>query len=422
MHHADYLGETVYIESQLDSALPRAEAVKKLKKAAEKGAYSCRNCRRLLLVRDGQRGLYFAHNKNETCELQQSRITYDRQTARESKKHSVIREFVHDVLKGQEKLRPDLKVEMGYIAKAGERWAHLPDLVVRYRDREMAISILTNVDRRRDRRLVQTLKKRQQFFKDQGMETLWFIDEGEQSIDPENRVIYLWESELDLSSKTDQDQQWDELLEYLSGVDNAETIFRMFGYRHAGEFPPPLDTRSLYYVHSTDEGIFFSVHRFLPDQRQMPFQAFALNDGYRMGIDTALSFETNLALHHPIREAEDKERFKTLFLEHAEAWTTKMQAKQSRPEQQVETAIVATKSAAAREWKPREALPARMRYNELEDFVWDRFNMTQQQQLRLWHEYVMRRGLKRFERLWELAETVDTFTDFEALLKQEPRH
>ncbi|PLT43533.1 histidyl-tRNA synthetase [Paenibacillus pasadenensis] len=442
MHHADYLGETVYIESQLDSRLPRAEAVKRLKKAAEKGAYSCRGCKRLLLVRDGQRGLYFAHNKNEACELQQSRTTYDRQTARESKNHSVIREFVHDVLKGQEKLRPGLQVEMGYIAKAGERWAHLPDLVVRFLDREMAISILTNVDRSGDRRLARKLKNRQQFFQEKGLETLWFIDEGEQVVDLEKRVMYLWESELDLSSKTIQDQQWDELLQDLSGEVSTETVFKIFGYRHAAALPPLLETRSLYYVHSTSEGIFFSVHRFLPDQRQVPFKAFALMEPYRMGIDTALSFDTNLALHHPAREAAEMERFKMQFLECAEAWTAWTKANLTQPAMAPADPPQSPNSTEARFARPKlssvSPIPnsviearmlaasagarAAMSYEELQTGLRDRFGMTQPQQMRLWSHFVLRRGLKRYERLWHLAETVETFADFEALLQQEPRH
>ncbi|MBD3922984.1 competence protein CoiA [Paenibacillus sp. PR3] len=433
MHHAVYQSAIIYIEDRLDTSLPRKQAVERLRKAANKGAYSCPECHRLLRVRDGERGLFFAHNPGEACELQESNATYSHQTKREAQHHSVLREMIHEVLKNQEKIRPSLSVEFGYIAKAGQKWSHLPDIVMSHKGVETAISVLTNVDRMKDQKLVKKLRERNAYFKNKGLDTLWFIDVQEQVIDEKTRAIYLWESELDLSSKTPQDEAWDKLLLDLS--EDTNQLFSVMSYLSPSPFLPSIDTRSLFYIHSMSESIEFSVHRFIADQKIAPFQAFAVNEGYRMNISTALSLQENLALHHEEQEAKEHEHFRALYEKRLQMWKAEQEFLQAAAQAAAEAETIARAEAHARYEAELQVIYEKARneqiaygtskpmsYNGLKELLKVHLKMTQPEQMLLWTTYVGRQGLINFDRLWELAQQVTSFSAFEELLRKEPRH
>ena len=131
MDVAMYEGELFNLTAELgrheESA--RKRVLEKYKKAAEKKAMTCPYCQEQLLLRAGEvRDAHFAHLSGQTCQESNAYDTYTKQLARESPKHTVMKEIIYNELKGQERLRPDLKVEYGYKEKAKERWSQYPDI------------------------------------------------------------------------------------------------------------------------------------------------------------------------------------------------------------------------------------------------------------------------------------------------------
>lgn len=149
---------------------------------------------------------------------------------------------------------------------------------------EIAITILTNVTANKDEKLVKQIRERNCYYKNKGMQTIWFVENAEMSIDINHQVIHLWEAELDIAIKTKEDLEWENVLNHLP---IEESLFKLFDYHHR-KTPEKFDVRSLYYVHSTETEIVFTVHRFIVDQMEYPFRAFALNEGYQMSMSKAL--------------------------------------------------------------------------------------------------------------------------------------
>jgi len=434
MYHAIYEGKLFNIEDQINNSSDRKQEIAWLKKRADKGAYTCPHCGASLIVKAGDiRGIFFSHTSGDACELNESYNTYKNQTARESKQHSIMREIVHEVLKNQEKVKTDLHVDFGYIAKASEKWIHYPDIILKNREDELAISILTNVDRARDSKLTKQIKKRNQYYKDKGLQTIWFIEEQELSLDWDNHVIHLWESEIDLSIKTAEDTQWDEFVNGLNN--NLPELFDIFGYWRKNS-DTSLDTRSLYYIHSTQEGIDFSVHRFIIDEMHFPYRAFALTKGYRMSISTALSFNEKLALSDELHESNDRETFRQKYNLMKSSWDEKNETRHQSQET-FHTApssfyfvdgeihrfnnehIDSAKQQTASSYSQSTSIPVKkMDYTELKKRLIAKLGMTQKQQLRLWHQYVLRGRLKDFDQMWLVAEHLETFEQFEEALNE----
>jgi hypothetical protein len=416
MYHAIYEGKLFNIEHHLQSvSIYRSKEIDNLKKRADKGAFSCPHCNEGLIVKAGDiRGVFLSPSSGKSCLLTESSETYKNQVKRESKNHSVIREIVHEVLKNQEKIRPELQVDYGYIAKAKEKWSHFPDIVLQNRENELAISILTNVDRSRDVKLAKQIKKRNQYYIAKGLQTLWLIEEQELSLDIENYVIHLWESEIDLAVKTSEDTNWDA---FLSGLTSqASDIFDTFKYWSKNKYVA-LDSRSLYYVYSTQEGIDFSVHRFVIDETQFPFRAFALNKGYRMSISTALSFNEKLALSDPEQEAIDQKSFREEFFrrkQEKEIATQKTYQDEIISSQEVQSATTSTGNVK----RTAPISSSKMSYMDLTNKLRQKLRMTQQEQLKLWHGFVLKHGIKQFDEIWLLAEQLDTFEQLEKALQE----
>ncbi|WP_176462619.1 competence protein CoiA family protein [Paenibacillus odorifer] len=280
--------------------------IDKYRKAAEKKAMICPFCHEELRLRAGEiRDIHFAHLKGKSCQGAEAYDTYHNQTKRENKKHSVIKEIIYNELKGQELIRPDLKVEYGYKEKAEEKWKHYPDIYLNKNGREFAVSVITNVHEIGDDKIVKTINKRNKYFKEKGLESIWFVEDRELADDYEHRVLHLWEAEYGLAIKTEEDYIWDKLLKELSEEFPGQNIPSLFGYRAHGIMNR--DVRSLYYVHSIGDEITFSVYRLILDQMQSPFRGFALTEGYRMNISQALIVRDEILLSD--KEQEDKNRF-----------------------------------------------------------------------------------------------------------------
>jgi hypothetical protein len=316
MDIAKYLGEdfnlTKYISQSTESDNDRT--IEKVKRMAEKGAMTCPFCFERLIVRAGElRDIHFAHRKGKSCVLSEAHDTYQNQTKYESQKHSIIKEAVFNELKSQEKIKPDLHVEYGHIEKASEKWKYYPDIYLKKSGKEFAISVITRVYSVGDEKLVKSIKKRNKYFKEKGLNVIWFVEDRELADDLEKRVIHLWEAECELAIKTDQDIQWDLLLLKLNTIGPKHSIFDVFGYKR--NIDPSIDVKSIYYVHSVGDEITFSVYRLILDEKLSPYKAFAVNSGYRVSMSDALVIRENIILSDAQKDDEDRRVFEELYNE-----------------------------------------------------------------------------------------------------------
>ncbi|ASA20083.1 competence protein CoiA family protein [Paenibacillus donghaensis] len=347
MDVALYEGEILNITAEISrySEVEKERMIDKYRKAAEKKAMLCPYCHEELRLRAGEiRDIHFAHLKGMSCQESEAYDTYHKQTKRENKKHSVIKEIIYNELKGQELIRPDLKVEYGYKEKAEEKWKHYPDIYLNKNGREFAVSVITNVHEIGDEKFVKTINKRNKYFTDKGLESIWFVEDRELADDYEHRVLHLWEAEYGLAIKTEEDYKWDELLKELREQFPGYTIPRLFGYRAHG--PMNHDVRSLYYVHSIGDEITFSVYRLILDQMRSPFRAFALTKGYRMNISQALIVRDEILLSDKDQEDGNRLEFANRVLYQIEALeaadAVRRESNETRNEQQAREEYLAS--------------------------------------------------------------------------------
>lgn len=281
------------------------EEIGRLKKAADKGAFSCPYCGGILKLRAGNvNEKHFYHPRN-SCAISEASETYQKQTKRESKSHSVMKEIIYDELKTQEKINDNLQIEYGYVKKAEEKWRYYPDIIVDNKKSEIAISILTDVTATKDASLVRQIKKRNDYFKEKNLKPVWFVEKTEQSIDMDYRVIHLWEAELDIAIKMEEDYKWEEAV---SSLEIKNDLFDLFKY-HYRSIPSNYDVRGLYYVKSTATNIIFTVQRFIAEEFNHPYRAFALNDAYEIKMSTALLMDDVLQLSDPLIEEKQRNKF-----------------------------------------------------------------------------------------------------------------
>lgn len=305
-----YLGKIINIKTIINSAAQRDLEIEKYRKFAEKDVISCPFCMAKLILRAGDiRDIHFAHTRGETCQLAKAYDSYQAQVSREDKKHSVIKEIIYTDLKGQEKIKPDLKVEYGYIEKGHESWKHYPDIYINNNGKEFAVSIITNVHEIGDDKVVQLINKRTKYFRDRGLRTIWFIEDRELAEDSDHHLLHLWEAEYSLAIKTKEDGKWDQLLNDLSEEFPGFNIPALFGYQ--AHSPLNFDVRSLYYVHSKGESITISVHRLILDQKKTPYRGFALARGYHISISHALIVRDEILLSDVDQEDDNRTKFAT---------------------------------------------------------------------------------------------------------------
>jgi hypothetical protein len=306
LQEAIYEGRNFHLKTYLGTKINAKKELEQLKKAAEKGAFQCPYCSRELIIKTGEiREEHFSHRHSKSCLESVASDVYQQQIKRESKKHSSIKEIIFDELKTQEKINNELEVDYGFIKKAKENWRYYPDIILKNKDHEIAITILTNVTANKDNTFVKQIKKRNTYYKNKNMKPIWFVEDAELSINFEHHVIHLWEAELDLAVKTEEDLIWEDTLNEL---DLNYSIYELFNYYHAS-LPKSYDVRSVYYVHSTDTNIVFTVHRFILDEINYPFRAFAINNGYQISLSKALWTTETIQLSDPNIETENRANF-----------------------------------------------------------------------------------------------------------------
>lgn len=394
------------------------EEIDNLKKLAKKELFKCPYCEALLIVKYGEeRGLYFSHQHSEACEdsrkIDRAEKRYNKQIARETKFHKVLVDIVFDELTIKSKINHDMLVNYGYKEKSSLK--EYPDIWVKLKDREYALSIVTNVNPSHDSKLAYHIIKRHEYYIEQGMEPIWFIEKKEQSIEKDKNSIVLWDAELSISSKTKEDEKWDLLLEEEILDDMFFTYFNYPVYSK----DRTVDVRSLYYIFSNEDKVIIKVQRFLKDRIVKPYRAFLLNYGYDIPFTEALIIENGFKLSNPDIDHELRKKFKENLNQKKKQHTDQLKA-----EEELRKSEEKRKQHRLKEMVQQRGyvVPTseNISYNDLKILLKERIGLTQKEQMELWTRYMPSIGIKNSKLVWDLVIEYDCncFNELKVILNK----
>lgn len=392
-------------------AFPSKEEVKNYKKLADKELYQCPYCHAILKIKYGDiRGMYFSHKHSEACEesrkLDKATTRYYNQIKRELPVHKVMVEFLYDEIKVQSKVYKHIETQYGYIALSNLK--EYPDIWLKIKDKEYAVSVITNVNPSLDTSLANKIVKRHKYFQEQGLQPIWFIEMKEQAVEKDKNALILWDAELAISAKTKEDMKWDSLLEELLIDYN---FFRFFNYPATSEVTKP-DVRSMYYIYEKDENIYIKIQRFLKERIIKPHRAFLLNYGYEIHLGQALTLEHDFYSGNEKLEKKLRYEFVKKYNELKSAFEKQLQKeklnferKRKQPQQSIHHKKISTQNYT---------------YNDLKRFLRKKIGMKQSEQMILWNNYILKKGIKNFSLIRDIVIQNDcqTFAELEELLRE----
>lgn len=393
-----------------------SEEVSNFKKLADKDLFQCPYCFAKLIVKYGEeKGLYFSHQQSEACEesrtVDKAEKRYSKQTEREAKIHKVMVNIVHDELTVQAKNNPQITVDYGFKAKSFLK--EYPDIWVKIAEKEFALSIVTDVKSTVDSKLANQITRRHKYFLDQGMEPIWFIEKNEQSIEKGKNALVLWDAELTIAAKTNEDKEWDNIL---ADIANDRMFFQYFNYPLSMD-NLAIDVRSMYYIYSNKDRIVVKVQRFLKDRIVKPYRAFLLNNGYEIPFADALVIKNNFILGNPeIDEQNRKEfikRYQILRHDYHEMLRFNEEERQSaikEAQEQEEKLKIALEEEQKRKQQLRQEIlnqrntlniPKKMNYEQLKTLLRANINLIQREQMELWS--IMPALRHDYQFVWDLV-------------------
>jgi hypothetical protein len=390
------------------------DGVNNLKKLAQKNLFICPYCQAKLIVKAGdERGLYFSHLHSEACEpskkVDQAERKYKKQIERETKIHNVIINILHDELSTQAKINTNIIADYGYKVKSDLK--EFPDIWAKIGAKEFALSVITNVSSSTDSKLSNQIIKRHQYFKEQGMEPIWFIEKKEQAVEVDKNAIVLWDAELVISSKTEEDRLWDNLL---AQVINGSEFFNYFNYPIYNE-SVQIDVRSLYYINSNDERIVVTVQRFLKDRTDKPYRAFLLNGGYEVPFSEALTIKDEFLLSNTVSEDELRKIFLNKYQLAKESFLEEQRRQEEERHHEAERKKLLLKQLLdqKQDTSPNQ-FGEHISYADLKSLLRERIHLKQSEQMELWNHFMPKIGFNNSALVWNLV-VEHNCTSFEEL-------
>ncbi|WLR54602.1 competence protein CoiA family protein [Mesobacillus subterraneus] len=399
------------------------DRVNNLKKLAQKNLFVCPYCQAKLIVKAGdERGLYFSHLHSEACEpskkVDQAERKYKRQIERETKNHTVIVNILHDEISTQAKIRANISVKYGYKAKFDLK--EYPDIWVKIGAKEFALSVITNVSSSYDSKLSNQIIKRHQYFEEQGMEPIWFIEKKEQSVELEKNAIVLWDAELAISSKTEEDHLWDSLL---SEVIEDREFFTYFNYPFYNE-SVEIDVRSMYYIYSSEDRVVVKVQRFLKDRTDKPYRSFLLNSGYEIPFSEALTIKDEFLLSNSNSEDEHRKNFLNKYQQAKESFIAEQRRQEEEKQQEKEKKRQLLQQLLdQKQHTSPSKIGENLSYADLKILLREKIHLKQREQMELWNYFMPRIGLNNSALVWNLVveHGCTTFDELRNVLKSHLR-
>jgi hypothetical protein len=396
-----YLREALHVIDNEIVSLPytaSSEEISNYKKLANKEIYQCPFCKAILIVKSGdERGLYFSHQHSEACiesrQVDKAEKRYRKQIERESVVHKTMVDIVYDELTIQSKIKSNIDINYGYRAKPALK--EYPDIWVKIGTKEYALSIVTSVNPKEDSKFSKMITNRHEYLQAQGMEPVWFIEKKEQSVERDKNSIVLWDAELTISLKSNEDRLWDSLLRDMI---HDRRFFSYFNYPITMD-DLIVDVRSMYYIYSKENGIVVKVQRFLKDRIIKPYRAFLINEGYEIPFADALVLQNGFRLSDPTSEETKRKEFVQRFrkLEREKQDHEKRQEeerKQAIKKEQEQLELLKAKRQKEIEEEQiflQDLLERnqivenkKISYNDLKVLLKKKINLTQKEQMELW--------------------------------------
>jgi hypothetical protein len=398
---------------------PDEDTISNIKKLAQKALFECPYCQAKLIVKAGEeRGLYFSHQHSEACEaskkVDKAERKYKKQIERETKIHNVIVNILHDELSTQARIKTNISAEYGYKAKADLK--EFPDIWVRIGAKEFALSVITNVSSSSDSKLSNQFIKRHQYIEEQGMQPIWFIEKKEQAIEVEKNAIVLWDAELAISSKTEEDRQWEKLL---AEVINGSEFFKYFNYPFYND-TVEIDVRSMYYIYTSEEKIVVKVQRFLKDRTDKPYRAFLLNGGYEIPFSEALTIKNEFLLSNSTSEDQHRKIFINKHQRAKESFLAEQRRQEEEREQEKERKRQLLQQLLdQKQHTTPNRIGDHLTYEDLKALLRERIHLKQREQMELWNHFMPKIGFNNSALVWNLVVEHDctTFDELRIVLR-----
>ncbi|RPF54422.1 competence protein CoiA family protein [Aquisalibacillus elongatus] len=400
------------------------DEINNFKKLAKKGIYKCPYCNSELIVKSGEeREVHFAHKHSEACidskEFDQAEKRYSKQIERETKTHKVLVDIVYDELTTQTKVNNELFVEKGYRFKTDLKY--YPDIITKVNNKTFAISIVTNVSPTTDSSLAKQINTRHEYFKDNDMIPLWYIEKKESAIEKDKNAIVLWDAENNISSKTKEDREWDR---HLEDIIKDKEFFKPFNYPISMD-EIKIDVRSMYYIYSTETNIKVKLQRFLRDRTAKPFRAFLLLDGYELPFASTLRLAEEFELNNAELEKRRRSEFYDYYFKLNEEYNKKM-----KDEEEAQLKLIEDNKRKHQlnieKIKNENVLldsSSYFSYDDLRSLLKEKINLTQKEQNLLWSKYMTRIGFKNPYVVWNVVvkNGCKSFDDLHKILDDELR-
>ncbi|ADH98375.1 hypothetical protein [Salisediminibacterium selenitireducens] len=147
-----------------------------------------------------------------------------------------------------------------------------PEIGIRINGKRFGIERIEGIAPETDKRIAREVKRKQRYYKVKKMPVLWLFTPGRETDVPDNRQLFLWESEIAAANRTKEDSAWE--LRANGHIRDA-SFFQLFDYE-----PDSAHERVL--VNSITEASVrngepvFRTKRFLVDRKDAPIRAFLL--------------------------------------------------------------------------------------------------------------------------------------------------
>ncbi|GGM31689.1 hypothetical protein GCM10011351_17350 [Paraliobacillus quinghaiensis] len=277
---------------------------------SKKNAFTCLCCNKPLIMNltiEEGRPFYFRHNDESECSYSTNTRTYEKYVSKlenKPKKDSGLTIF-REILQGE--LKPyNIEIERGYHFK--KKLFFIPDFIINFPDSEKrwVIDYFTAINKdSRSGNYARHLAKRMKTYEAEGFKSFSFVDHSWISLIEETNIGTLLEAENYVTSKSHEDNLWDDFLK-----ENVEGDLLDFFIKDTKATIREFNTRSIAYVDISNR--LCTVLRFIPivqNVRNITYYRLSSSE-----IPLAKALVMNDEKNHFVLSIENEDEKRTLFL------------------------------------------------------------------------------------------------------------
>jgi len=334
-------------------ALKDYHSIDQLKKLAEKNLYICPYCEVSLRVKSGdKRGTYFAHPSNLACveskQVEAAYRQYKKQIHRESFRHPVLVSMIKDELETAADGKDVLEIKEGY--RMPQFTKHFPDLYVKIGRKEWAITVLTDLKEHENKEHSRNFKARHNYFKENGLISLWLIDKANFATEKAKNSIVMWEIEWLSSHVSREDHAWQN---DIASYTNREQLFDVLGYTTSNWGQnDKTEIKSIYYISQIGDRNYIRVFRFIDDLKNKIYRGFLIGETSRVPFSQALQIKNEAFM---LRDSEQELSFRKTFKEKFSQMREAKREVEEREREKREKEKAQEKESEIREARERKA-------------------------------------------------------------------